>query len=188
VYLLYDRLEKGGRVVKKLVSVEIPFTIVYIRLIFKANEQHADIPITFPRTMRSLAFTDRPYEFAGIIKKNSDFFTAMHAILPSAKYYQLGNLCKMPRELIDDEDWVKETKSVVMSGMGDDAGYEFWVIWRNLVGWESDSESESNGEEMDSNRDDILKVSPMRRKWVRMKMRLASSFIRLFGFFCFFLL
>ena len=58
VYLLYDRLEKRGRIVKKLVSVEISipnllsFIIVYIRLLFKANEQHADIPITAPRTMR----------------------------------------------------------------------------------------------------------------------------------------
>ena len=60
----------------------------------------------------------------------------------------------MPRELIDDEDWVKETKSVVMGGMGDDAGHEFWVTWRDLVGWESDSEGEANGEEIDSNRDE----------------------------------
>ena len=158
VYLLYDRLEKRGRVVKKLVSVEInihnllPFTIVYTWLLFKANEQHADIPITAPRTMRLLMFADRPYEFAGIIKKNREFFTAMHAILPSAKYHQLGNLWKMPRELIDDEDWVKETKSVIMSGIGEDAGHLFWVTWRDLIGWESDSESDSNGEEMDSNR------------------------------------
>lgn len=52
-----------------------------ISLLFKANEQHADIPITAPRTMRSLPSADRPYEFADIIKKNHEFFTAMHAIL-----------------------------------------------------------------------------------------------------------
>ena len=73
--------------------------------------------------MRSLTFADRPYEFAVIINENREFFTAMHAILPFAKYRQLGNLWKMPREFIDDEDWVEETMSVVMSGMGNDAGH-----------------------------------------------------------------
>lgn len=119
VYLLYDRSEKRGRVIKKLVSVEInihnllPLTIVYILHLCKTND-HINIPITVPRTMRSLTFADRSYEFADIIKKNRELFTAMHAILSSSIYHQLGNLWKMPRELVDDEDWVNETISFVI--------------------------------------------------------------------------
>ena len=111
VYLLYDRLErkeaewsKNSSLSGSISKISLLSTTGYILLLFKANEQHGNIPVTVPHTILSLPLIDRPYKFAGVMKKNREFFRAIHSILHSVKLRQLGNLRKMPNELIDNED------------------------------------------------------------------------------------
>lgn len=63
----------------------LPLTIIYIRLLYKANE-HADILTIVRRTMRPPAFTDRLYEIADISLKRIANFSPQYT-----QFYFLQN-------------------------------------------------------------------------------------------------